>query len=68
MQSASLAQDVKAGAQIEVVGVAQDDLGLHLLAQFREMHTFHRTHRTDGHEDGGAYLAVVSLNQTCTGV
>ena len=47
-----------------MIGVAQDDLGLHLFAQFAEMYSFHATAGAYGHEDGRAYLSVVCSNQT----
>ena len=68
MQTASLAQDVEARAQVQVVGVAQYDLGLHLLAQLLEVYALHRSHRAYRHEDGGAYLAMVGADQASTGV
>ena len=68
VQSACLAQDIQSGAQIEVVGIAQNDLRLHLLAEFGEMYTLHTANRTDGHEDRCLYLAVVGGNYTGTGL
>ena len=34
MQSASLTEDVKSWPQIEMIGIAEDDLCLHLFTQF----------------------------------
>ena len=68
VQSASLAQDIESWAQIQVVGVAQNDLCLHLLAELGEMHCLHASHRTDGHEDRGLDLTVIGGDQSCTGV
>ena len=68
MEAARLAEDIETWAQIEVIGVAQNDLGLDLLTEFGEMHTFHTAHRTYWHEDGGENLAVVGGNHTSTGI
>ena len=67
MQTACLAQDVQSRAQIQVISIAQNNLCLHLFAQFCEMHTFHATHRSYGHKDGSLYLSVVCGNQSCAG-
>ena len=66
VQSTGFADDVKTRTQIEVVGVAQYDLRLHLLTQFREMHALHASHRSDGHKDWRLYLAVGSGDDSCT--
>ena len=68
MEATRLAENIESGTEIEVVGVAQDDLGLYLLTEFREMHTLHTAHRTHRHEDGGENLSVVGGNHTCTGI
>ena len=64
VQSASLAQDIESWAQIQVVGVAQNDLCLHLLAELSEVYTLHTAHRTHRHEDGRLDGSVVCLYQS----
>ena len=44
-----------------MIGIAENDLSLHLFPQFGEMHTLHTAHRTDGHKDGRLYLSVRGL-------
>ena len=61
MQSASLSEDMKSRSQIQMIGIAENDLSLHLFPQFGEMHTLHTAHRTDGHKDGRLYLSVRGL-------
>ena len=68
METTRLAENIESRTEIEVVGVAQDDLGLDLLTEFREMHTLHTAHRTHRHEDGRENLSVVGGNHTCTGI
>ena len=46
-----------AGAEPEVVGVAEDDLRAEFL-KFGRMQRFYRALGADGHEDGGFDLAV----------
>ena len=60
MQATGLTQGVETRAQVQVVGVAQDDLSLHLFTEFREMNTLHATTGTNGHEDWRLDLSVVS--------
>ena len=55
-------------AQVEVIGVAQYDLRLHLPAQLLEMHALHAAHRSHGHEDGRGHLAVAGGDDARAGV
>ena len=59
MQSAGLAQDVESRTKVEMVGVAQDDLCLHLFAELGEVYGLHAAHRSDGHEDRCLNLSVI---------
>ena len=68
MQTASLVQNVKSGTEVEVIGVAEDNLRLHLLAQYGEMHTFHTAACSHGHEDRGENLPMVGGYHSRTGV
>ena len=62
MEATSGPEHLAAGAEVEVVGVAQDDLGLHLLLEFAEVDSLHAAHRAHGHEDGGEDLAMGRLD------
>ena len=64
MQATSLAQDIESWAQVQMIGVAQNNLGLYLLAQLGEMYTLDASHRTYWHEDGRLDLAVICCNKT----
>ena len=57
MQPAEVADDVDAGADEEVVGIAEDDLRAEF-AQLGGGDGFHRGLRADGHEDRGLDGAV----------
>ncbi len=59
MQSTGCPQHLEARPQVEVIGVAENDLRLHLLTQLAEMHAFHCAAGTYWHEDGGEYLSMV---------
>ena len=59
MQSACRLDDFESRAQVEMVGVSQDDLGLYLLAQFFEMYTLYAAHSSHRHEDRSLDLSVV---------
>ena len=63
MQAARLFEDSRSGAQIEVIGVAQDDLRLNLLLQFREMHPFDGALRADRHKNRCLDGAVIGRDQ-----
>jgi hypothetical protein len=66
VKAASLAQDVHARSDVEVVSVAQDDLSAHL-AEFAGIDRFDAALSADGHEDGGVYSAVRGFQATETG-
>ena len=50
VQSTSGADDVESGADVEMVGVAEDDLRAHLV-EFARVNRLHAALRADGHED-----------------
>ena len=67
VQPAGLAEGVQAGTEVEVVGVAEDDLGLDVLLQILVVHALHRADGAHRHEDGGADLPVVGGNHAGAG-
>ena len=62
VQSTGALDDVHTRAQIQVVGVAQDNLCLDVVAQLAHVHRLDRTHRAHGHENGGLDLAMVVMS------
>ena len=66
VQAACRTQHIQTGPEVEVVCVAQDNLCLHLLAQFLEVHPLYGTCRSYGHEDRGLDLSVVGGDDACT--
>ena len=59
VQAAGLPEGVQAGTEVEVVGVAEDDLGLDVLFQVPVIHALDGADGAHRHEDGGADLPVV---------
>ena len=51
MQSAGLLYDVHSRTQIQMICVAQDNLGLDVVFKFVEMHSLDRTHCANRHEN-----------------
>ena len=68
VQAARLLQHVEARTEVQVVGVAQNDLRLDVLLQLRQVHTLDGTHGTHRHEDRRLYLPVVGRYQACAGI
>ena len=68
MQAAGLFYNVQAGSQVEVIGVAEDNLRLDVVSEFAQVHAFHAAERAHRHEDGRFNLAVVGFDDTCSGV
>ena len=62
VQPTRLVQDLRARAEVEVVGVAEDDLRLDIVLKVAPLYALHGAHRADGHEDGREDVAVVGMN------
>ena len=58
VQAAGFFQNVRAGTQVQVIGIAQDDLGVDVLSQFPLMHALDAAYRSHRHEDGGRDVPV----------
>ncbi len=59
VQTASLFENLQPRAQIEVIGVAQNNLRLDVVAQFALVHRFHRSTSPHRHKNRRLYRAVV---------
>ena len=57
-----------AGPQVEVIGVAQDDLCLYVVAKLMLMHALDTAESAYGHEYGGENLAMIGGNLARTGI
>ena len=68
MQSSNGFQHLQAWAQIEMIGVAQDDLRLHLIAHIAQMACLYCTCRAHGHEYWSLNRAVAGSEQASTSV
>ncbi len=61
VQPAHFFENVYPGAEVEVIGVGERDLGAELL-QLTGFDTLDRTHRADRHEIGGLHRSVIGFN------
>ena len=68
VETAGGTQGVQAGAQVQVVGVAQDDLGPDVVHEVAVVHPLDGTDRPDGHEYGSMYVAVIGRQHAGAGV
>ena len=59
--------DVHARAQVQVIGIAQNDLRLDVLAQLGHVNRLNSTHRSHRHENRGLNLTVVGSNESGAG-
>ena len=67
VQAAGLEKRIQPGAQVEVVGVAEDDLGLDIRLQIPVIDTLDGSDGAHRHENGGADLTVVGRDHTRAG-
>ena len=68
VQAARLLQHVEARSEVQVIGIAQNDLRLDVLLQLRQVHALDGTHGAHRHEDRRLYLPVVGRYQACAGI
>ena len=68
VQAAGLFYDFHAGAQIQVVGVAEYNLGIDFVAQFVRMHAFDSAYGAYRHEDRRFNRAMVGFDKAGAGV
>ena len=62
MEASGPADYVHAGAEVEVIGVAQDNLRVYVVAEFVHVHALYGAARPHGHEDGSEYASVVGVD------
>ena len=68
VQTAGFFQYLCAWSEIEVIGVAQNDLCLNLFFEVADIDALHASHCADGHEDGRLDLSVVGGYQSGTSI
>ena len=68
VQAARLVDDVHPRAEVQVVGVAKDDFGIDVVAEFALMNALDRPHSAYGHKNRGRNLAVIRANDAGAGV
>ena len=68
MESSGLPEDIESGTKIEVIGVAENDLGVNLVAELVCVHGLDAAHCADGHEYRCRYLAVVGGDDPGAGI
>ena len=64
VEAAGLAEYLSAGAQIEMVGIAQDYLRLDIILKLADVYSLDGPHCAYGHEDGGLDGAVVGMDDS----
>ena len=64
MESADALQHLRAGAEIEVIGVSENDFRLQVVNKFAKVNALHAADGTDGHEDGRVNHAVICREQS----
>ena len=67
MQAARLLQNVGGGPQVQMVGVAEYNVGIDVLLQLALMYGLHRTSCAHRHKNGRLNLAVIGFNEAGTG-
>ena len=67
VQSARCPERVKAGPEIQVIGVSKNDLGFDIFLKITMIDAFNGADRTHGHKNGSPYHAVVGVEKSGTG-
>ena len=64
VQSAGLFNHIQSRSQIQVIGIAQNNLGLNILFQLVQMDSLHRSQCSHRHKDRGFNLSMVGCYQS----
>lgn len=67
MQPARRFDDLEAGAEVQMIGVPQNNLRRNILPQLVLMDCFYRASRADGHENGRADFTMIGLDEARAG-
>ena len=62
VQAACLTQYVQTGAKVEMIGIAEDNLGMHVILEVLVIDALHRADGSDRHEDRSADIAVIRMH------
>ena len=68
VQTTRLLKNFYARSQVQMVGVAQNDLRANVFFQFPLVHSFYGAGSANGHKYGGFYHAMRRLNAACSGI
>ena len=68
VQTPGALDNVHAGAQIQVIGIAQDNLCLDVLTQFSHVNSLDGAHGAYGHKDGRLDLAMIGRDESGAGI
>ena len=67
VQSAGVFQYLQSGAQVQVVGIAENDLGFDIFTHILDVYGFDGAYCAYRHENRGLNVAMVGVNQSCSG-
>ena len=67
VKSAGLAEHVQSGTQVEMISVAEYDLGSYIFLQIPMIYALDGPYGPDGHENRGMYRAMIGFDQACAG-
>ena len=62
VQTSGFFYNVHAWTQVEMIGVAQNDLSLHIIFEFGHVHSFYSSHCAHRHENGSFNLAMIGFD------
>ena len=67
VQAAGLPEDIQPGTEIEMICIAEDDLGFDIFLKVLMVYPLYGPDSAYGHEDRGAYIAVAGMQDSATG-
>ena len=67
VESSGRPESAQSGTEIQMIGVAQDDLGPDIILQLLVIHSLDGTDGPDGHEDGSVDAAMVGGDGSAAG-
>ncbi len=67
VKSARRPEDIQSGTEIEMICIAEDDLGFDIFLKVFMVYPLYGPDSAYGHEDRGAYIAVAGMQDSATG-
>ena len=67
VKSARRPEDIQSGTEVQMIGIAENDLGLDIFFKVFMVYPLHGAYSAYGHENGSADITVAGVEHSATG-